>query len=213
MDNEFDIAIIGMSCRLPGARGVREFWRNLADGVESIARLSDQEILACGVPASYLARSNYVKASPVLDGPGHFDASFFGYSPMEARVMDPQHRILLELAHEALEDAGCDPERFGGRIGVYAGGAMNTYFMGNGMNRRFAEDYIPTLILNDKDFLSTRISYKLNLKGPSVAVQTACSTKQSQSYRFWYPYLRLLHTCHPAKRLRPKATHLRSRNG
>ncbi len=90
--------------------------------------------------------------------------------------MDPQHRILLELAHEALENAGYDPDRYQGRIGVFTGSAMNTYFMNVGLNNRLAEDYIPTLIGNDKDFLSTRISYKLNLKGPSITVQTACST-------------------------------------
>ena len=119
---------------------------------------------------------HYVKASPVLDEPGGFDAAFFGFTPNEARTMDPQHRILLELAHEALEDAGCDPERFPGRVGVFAGAAMNTYLMHAGLDRPFAKDYIPTLIFNDKDFLSTRISYKLNLKGPSITVQTACST-------------------------------------
>ena len=90
--------------------------------------------------------------------------------------MDPQHRILLELAHEALENAGCNPDNFSGRIGVFTGSAMNTYFMNSGLSRKFAEDYIPTLIVNDKDFLSTRLSYKLNLKGPSITVQTACST-------------------------------------
>ena len=90
--------------------------------------------------------------------------------------MDPQHRILLELAFEALENAGCDSERYSGRIGVFTGSAMNTYFMNSGLSDRFAEDYIPTLIVNDKDFLSTRISYKLNLKGPSITIQTACST-------------------------------------
>ena len=176
MNNEFDIAIVGMSCRFPGARNVDEFWRNLADGVESITRLSDQEILESGVPASYLSNPSYVKAAPILEEPGHFDAGFFGFSPMEARTMDPQHRILLELAHEALEDAGYDPDRYQGRIGVFTGSAMNTYFMNVGLNSRFTEEYIPTLIGNDKDFLSTRISYKLNLKGPSITVQTACST-------------------------------------
>src|SRR5439155_5067350 len=176
MENNYDIAIVGMSCRFPGARNVDEFWRNLAKGVESITRLSDHEILESGVPTSYLSNPNYVKAAPTLEEPGQFDAGFFGFSPMEARTMDPQHRILLELAHEALEDAGCDPERYSGRIGVFTGAAMNTYFINSGMNRRLAQDYIPTLILNDKDFLSTRISYKLNLKGPSIAIQTACST-------------------------------------
>ena len=176
MNNEFDIAIIGMSGRFPGARNLDEFWQNLADGVESITRLTDQEILESGVPASNLTHPSYVKAAPILDEPGHFDARFFGFSPMEARNMDPQHRLLLELAYEALESAGYDPDRYPGRIGVFTGAAMNTYFMNVGLSSQLAEDYIPTLIGNDKDFLSTRISYKLNLKGPSITVQTACST-------------------------------------
>jgi acyl transferase domain-containing protein len=176
MINEFDIAIVGMSGRFPGARNVDAFWHNLAEGIESITRFSDQEILESGVPASFLSNPGYVKAAPILEEPGHFDAAFFGFSPMEARTMDPQHRILLELAHEALEHAGYDPERYPGRIGVFTGSALNTYFTNVGLSSRLAEDYIPTLIGNDKDFLSTRISYKLNLKGPSITVQTACST-------------------------------------
>jgi acyl transferase domain-containing protein/acyl carrier protein len=173
---DFDIAIVGMAGRFPGAPDVDAFWRDLAAGCESITRLSDQEILDAGVPASYLTDPNYVKAAPILEGPGLFDAGFFGFSPMEARTMDPQHRILLELAHEALEHAGYDAERYPGRIGVFTGAALNTYFTNVGLNRRLVEEYIPTLIGNDKDFLSTRISYKLNLKGPSITVQTACST-------------------------------------
>jgi acyl transferase domain-containing protein len=176
MSNELDIAIVGMSCRFPGARNLDEFWHNLAAGVESITRFSERELLDSGVPASHLAHPGYVRAAPVLEQPGHFDAAYFGYSPLEARTMDPQHRLLLELAHEALEHAGCDPERYPGRIGVFTGSALNTYFTGVGLDSRLAEDYIPTLIGNDKDFLSTRISYKLNLKGPSITVQTACST-------------------------------------
>jgi phthiocerol/phenolphthiocerol synthesis type-I polyketide synthase E len=119
MNNDYDIAIVGMSCRLPGAQNLDEFWRNLAGGIESVTRLSDQEILESGVPASYLSNPTYVKAAPILEEAGHFDAAFFGFSPMEAKTMDPQHRILLELAHEALEAAGCDPERYSGRIGVF----------------------------------------------------------------------------------------------
>jgi len=176
MNNNYDIAIVGMSCRLPGARNLDEFWRNLAGGIESITRLSDKDILESGVPASYLRNPSYVKAAPILEEPGHFDAAFFGFSPMEAKTMDPQQRILLELAHEALEHAGYDPDRYQGRIGVFTGTALNTYFTTSGLNDRLAEEYIPTLIGNDKDFLSTRISYKLNLKGPSITVQTACST-------------------------------------
>src|SRR3989441_1253191 len=176
MNNEFDIAIVGMSGRFPGARNVDEFWHNLAEGIESITRFSDQEILDSGVPASYLSNPSYVKAAPILEEPGGFDARFFGFSPMEAKTMDPQHRILLELAHDALENAGYDPDRYQGRIGVFTGSALNTYFTNVGLNTRLAEEYIPTLIGNDKDFLSTRISYKLNLKGPSITIQTACST-------------------------------------
>src|SRR5216110_2586952 len=176
MNNEFDIAIVGMAGRFPGARNLDEFWHNLAEGVESITRLSDQEILESGVPPSYLSNPSYVKAAPILEQPGGFDAGFFGFSPMEAKTMDPQHRLLLELAYEALEHAGYDPDRWQGRVGVFSGTALNTYFTNVGLNRRVAEEYIPTLIGNDKDFLSTRISYKLNLKGPSITVQTACST-------------------------------------
>ena len=175
-ENRFDVAVVGMAGRFPGARDIDEFWRNLAGGVESIARFSDDEMLAAGVPASRIHAANYVKAAPVLEEPGHFDAGFFGYSPLEARGMDPQHRILLELAHEALEHAGHDPERYRGRIAVFAGSALNTYFTSTGLSTRLADDYIPTLISNDKDFISTRISYKLNLKGPSVTVQSACSS-------------------------------------
>ncbi len=176
MYSDYDIAIVGMSCRLPGARNLDEFWRNLTSGIESITRFSDQELLESGVPSSYISNSNYVKAAPILDEPGYFDAGFFGFSPTEAKTMDPQHRILLELAYEALEHAGCDPDRYPGRVGVFTGAALNTYFMNAGLNGQLAEQYIPTLIGNDKDFLSTRISYKLNLKGPSITIQTACST-------------------------------------
>ena len=176
MNNEYDIAIVGMAGRFPGARDLDQFWHNLAEGIESITRLSDEEILESGVPPSWLTNPSYVKAAPILEEPGHFDAGFFGFSPMEAKTMDPQHRLLLELAYEALEHAGHDPDRFPGRIGVFTGSALNTYFTHVGLNRRLAEEYIPTLIGNDKDFLSTRVSYKLNLKGPSITVQTACST-------------------------------------
>ncbi len=176
MDGDFDIAIVGLAGRFPGAKCAEEFWTNLANGVESITRLGDEEILGSGVPRSHLDSPNYVKAAPVLDEPGAFDAAFFGYTPAEARTMDPQHRLLLELAHESLEDAGCVPSRTGARIGVFAGAAMNTWFMHAGLARQFSEDYIPTLIANDKDFLATRISYKLDLRGPSITVQTACST-------------------------------------
>ena len=117
-----------------------------------------------------------IRLPTLRDDDDRFDAGFFGFSPKEARTMDPQHRLLLELAYEALENAAYDPDCYPGRIGVFSGSALNTYFTNFGLNRRLAEEYIPTLIGNDKDFLSTRISYKLNLKGPSITIQTACST-------------------------------------
>jgi len=176
MNNELDIAVVGMAGRFPGARNLDQFWQNLVEGVESITRFSDEELLRSGVSAAYLKNPNYVKAAPILEAPGHFDADFFGFLPTEARTMDPQQRLLLELAHEAIEDAGYDPNRYPGHVGVFTGAAFNTYFMDRGLNGQFAQEYIPTLINSDKDFLSTRVSYKLNLKGPSLTIQTACST-------------------------------------
>src|ERR1700682_3970719 len=176
MNNELDIAVVGMACRFPGERNLEEFWHNLAEGVESITRFSDEELLRCVVHPACLSDPNYVKSAPVLEDPGQFDADFFGFLPSEARTIDPQHRILLELAHEALEDAGYDPNRYPGRIGVFTGSAFITYFRDRGLSSHFVQNYIPTLIDSDKDFLSTRISYKLNLKGPSLTIQTACST-------------------------------------
>ena len=175
----FDIAIIGMAGRFPGARDVGEFWQNLREGVESITVLSDEELAAAGVAADTLENPAYVKAAPVLEGVELFDASFFGFSPREAAILDPQHRIFLECAWEALETSGHDPERFEGPIGVYAGAGMSGYLLFNLLaGRRFppTAEAFQILIGNDKDYLTTRVSYKLNLKGPSVAVQTACST-------------------------------------
>src|SRR5215472_16296969 len=114
MNNELDIAVVGMAGRFPGARNLDEFWHNLAEGVESITRLSDEELLRSGVPEAYLTNRNYVKAAPILEDPSQFDAEFFGFQPMEARTLDPQHRLLLEIAHEAIEDAGYDPNRYSG---------------------------------------------------------------------------------------------------
>ena len=175
-DNELEIAIVGMSGRFPGASSLDQFWRNLASGVESVTHFSNEELLSAGVPSSYMNDPQYVKAAPILEAPETFDAAFFGFTPMEAKTMDPQQRMLLELAYEALENAGYDAERFLGRVGVFCGSAFNTYFVHREDSGGLAEDYIPTLIGTDKDFLSTRISYKLNLRGPSLTVQTACSS-------------------------------------
>jgi len=174
------IAIVGMAGRFPGARNVQQFWQNLRDGVESIRSLSDAELLAAGVAAEELASPDYVKRAAVLDDVPMFDASFFGLSPSDASIMDPQHRHFLECAWEALEDAGHPPKGFRGSIGVYAGSGLNSYLIHNLLaNRRLLETaglFQLKQTGNDKDVLSTRVSYQFDLRGPSINVQTACST-------------------------------------
>ncbi|HVR98965.1 MAG TPA: SDR family NAD(P)-dependent oxidoreductase, partial [Thermoanaerobaculia bacterium] len=172
-----DVAIIAMAGRFPGAPSVGDFWRRLRNGEECIASFSDQELIEAGIGPGLLADPAYVKASGVIDGAETFDAPFFGFNPREAEVMDPQHRVFLECAWEALESAGYDPERYAGRIGVFAGVGINTYlhYAGADLLATSAGRY-QAFIANDKDFVPTRVSYKLNLKGPSVNVQTACST-------------------------------------
>ncbi len=172
------VAIVGMAGRFPGAGDVEAFWRNLRDGVESIRAFSDAELRAAGVDERLLAHPDYVKARGVLDDADLFDPQFFGYTPRDAELMDPQHRVFLECAWHALESAGCDPERFGGLIGVYAGAGMNTYLF-NLLSRpelMASAGALQTVMSAGADFLPTRVSYKLNLHGPSVSVQTACST-------------------------------------
>ena len=176
---ESDIAVVGMAGRFPGARNIHEFWRNLHDGVESIRFPSDRELEALGVDAAVLGDPSYVKASAVMEGVELFDAAFFGYTPREAELMDPQQRIFLECAWEAIEHAGYDPERYRGAIGVFGGGTTNTYLLYNLIsNREALRSFDPMQIdvSNGPDFVATRVSYKLNLKGPSCTVQTACST-------------------------------------
>ena len=174
------IAIVGMAGRFPGARNIREFWQNLHDGVESIRDLSDAELRSAGATPEELASPEYVKRASVLDDVPLFDASFFGFSPRDASIMDPQHRHFLECAWEALEDAGHTPQGFDGSIGVFAGSGMNTYLIHNLLaNRRLLESaglFQLKQTGNDKDVLSTRVSYQLDLRGPSINVQTACST-------------------------------------
>jgi non-ribosomal peptide synthase protein (TIGR01720 family) len=172
------IAIIGMAGRFPGARNLDEFWTNLKTGVEAISFFSDDEIESSGLNADVLKDPRLVKAAGVLDDVDLFAASFFGYSPREAEITDPQQRLFLECAWEAFENAGYDVEKFPGLIGVYAGTSMNTYLMNLYSNAELVNSIGPLQIgmANDKDFLSTRVSYKLNLKGPSLTVQTACST-------------------------------------
>ncbi|MBD2095654.1 SDR family NAD(P)-dependent oxidoreductase [Trichocoleus sp. FACHB-591] len=173
------IAIIGMTGRFPGAKNIQEFWHNLQNGVEAIAWFSDEELLAAGVEPDLLQHPNYVKAGAVLDGIDQFDAAFFGYSPREAETLDPQQRLFLECAWEGLEHAGYDPQRYDGRIGVYAGVGWDSYLVFNLAGHPQLLDQThgyQTVLSNEKDHLTTRVSYKLNLKGPSLDIQTACST-------------------------------------
>src|SRR5215471_15613288 len=173
------IAIIGMSGRFPGASGVDVFWSNLRSGKESIARFSAEQLAADGVPAAMLGNQRFVNAGGALDGIDLFDAGLFGYSPREAEIIDPQHRIFLECAWEALEHAGYDSTTYNGSIGVYAGAGMNTYLLNNLYRNQdvlVAVGGLQALIGNDKDYLTTRVSYKFDLQGPAVTIQTACST-------------------------------------
>src|SRR5215212_2930797 len=122
-----EIAIVGMACRFPGATDIEQFWRNLCGGVESLTLLSDDELLEAGVDPGILSRPDLVRRASVLDGIEMFDAAFFGYTRLEAKVMDPQHRLFLECAWEVFEQAGYDPERYPDPVGVFTGAKTNTY--------------------------------------------------------------------------------------
>ncbi|HLM58537.1 MAG TPA: polyketide synthase, partial [Pyrinomonadaceae bacterium] len=139
-ESSAEIAVVGMAGRFPGAANVEEFWRNLRDGVESISFFSDEQLSASGVAPAALNDARYVKAKGVVEGIDLFDASFFGFNPREAEIMDPQHRVFLECAWEALEHAGYTAETSRGRVGVYAGLGLNTYLLSNlYSNRRLIE--------------------------------------------------------------------------
>lgn len=182
MADEFtglEIAIVGMAGKFPGADNIKEFWKLLKEGREAIQFFKEEELLEAGVDPQLIKNPNYVPARGIIKDEDKFDANFFDFFPREAEVMDPQHRVFLETAWHALEDAGYTAESFEGLIGVFAGVSMNTYIYSYILNRKGnitgAEGY-QLSIGNDKDFLTTRVSYKLGLTGPSVDVQTACST-------------------------------------
>ncbi len=171
-----DIAVIGMAGRFSGAANVQQFWANLVKGRECITFVDDARLPGASARA---VDSAYVPAWAGLEGADTFDASFFGYAPREAELLDPQHRVFLECAWTALEDAGHDPERFSGSIGVYASAGINVYLLENllpndSLVRR--EGNFALLIASDKDTLSTRVGYKLNLSGPCMNIQTTCSS-------------------------------------
>ncbi len=176
-DSIQEIAIIGMSGNFPGANNIEEFWENLRSGVESISTFTDAELISSGTDPELLSNSQYVKRLAILDNIDLFDSSFFGFNPKEAEITDPQHRLFLENAWKALENAGYDFQRCESRVGVYAGSSSNNYLSLN-LNSDCAgsASSFQKGIGNDKDFLATRVSYKLNLTGPSLTVQTACST-------------------------------------
>lgn len=176
------VAIVGMAGRFPGAGDVAGFWRNIKEGRECVTRFSRSEL---EIPIEGLEDGDYVCAKGFLDGVDMFDARFFGYLPREADVMDPQHRMFLELCWEALEHAGADPKRYPGAIGCWGGCYMDTYVLWNlcsdeAFRARLVESIqvgsLQTELGNDKDYLATRVAFKLGLRGPAMTIQTACST-------------------------------------
>jgi phthiocerol/phenolphthiocerol synthesis type-I polyketide synthase E len=179
------IAVIGMAGRFPGADSVTTFWDNLRRGAESIATLSEEALTCAGVSAKTLADPAYVRRAPLLDGIEEFDAEYFGMTPYTARMMDPQQRLFLQTAWHAFEDSGYDPATFNGAIGVFAASTASGYLMDNLMSHRnpkalvgegITVEMFNLVLLNDKDYLATRVSHQFNLRGPSLSVQTACSS-------------------------------------
>ncbi|MEV6606220.1 SDR family NAD(P)-dependent oxidoreductase [Kutzneria sp. NPDC051319] len=173
-----DIALVGMAGRFPGAADVDELWAAIRAGRSGIRRFTDDELRANGVSPDLIDDPAYVKAGAVIDGIAEFDADFFGINPKEAQILDPQHRLLLEHCWHALEDAGCDPARFDGAVGVFAGTAWSTYLINNLMPAGAAREMgdMALALANEKDTLATRVAHLLGLSGPAFAIQSACST-------------------------------------
>ncbi len=173
------IAIIGMAVRLPGAKNISEFWDNLKTGRDVSKVFTNEELIAAGVSPEIFNDPDYVRRGMPLEDADCFDATFFGYHPKEAALMDPQHRIYLQTAYAALQDAGIDPEKHEQRIGVFGGIARNTYLVNNVITHpnyfKSVDDFQLGITL-EKDFPATRVAYKLNLKGPAINIQTACSS-------------------------------------
>jgi len=172
------IAVVGLAGRFPQSNNVDQFWANLVAGKDCFSEFTVEQVISEGIPRETAQRPDYIRRAPVLENTAGFDARLFRYSPKEAELIDPQQRILLECAWEALEHAGYDPHRFPGLIGIWAGSGVNNYFLKNIIPRGSFEEVADsqTIISNDKDYLASRIAYKMNLRGPAVVVQTACST-------------------------------------
>ncbi len=173
-----EIAVIGMAGRFPGAETIAEFWDNLLNEKESVSFFTDQELQEAGIPLKVINAPNYVKAGGLLKDIGRFDAAFFGYTPKEASIMDPQMRQMHEVSWWALENAGYDPDRYKGLIGFFAGASEHFQWQALSVLSGLVKDVgeFDSFNLNSKDFIGQRISYKLNLRGPSMTINTACST-------------------------------------
>jgi acyl transferase domain-containing protein/acyl carrier protein len=173
------VAIIGMTGRFPGARNIDQFWQNLCNGVESISFFTDKELSASNIDQALLHNPKFVSADGVIDDMDMFDAEFFNYTPREAEILDPQHRLFLECAWEVMESAGYDSESYDGRVGVYASANLSSYLIRNILSNpdlRESATSFQTMLGNDKDFVATRVSHKMNLTGPSINVATLCSS-------------------------------------
>lgn len=173
------VAVIGISCRFPGAKNIDEFWHNLKNGIESISYFSEDEVVKSGVDIESAKNPSLVKAFGVLEDTDKFDAEFFGFSPREAELLDPQNRMFLECAWEAIENAAYDTGRIDGRVGVYASSSLSTYLLKNILSNKeqlISVGGISAQLGNDKDHVPTRVSYAMNLKGPSISIGTACSS-------------------------------------
>jgi len=170
-----EIAVVGMSGRFPMAQSVEEFWRNLREGRDCITRFGEEELLARGIPREELANPAYIPAAGTLEGIELFDAAFWGLAPREASVMNPQHRLFLECAWEALENAGYDTASFGGRIGSFSGAELNNYWM-NLVSSSRVDGGLDVRLGNTTSNVATRVAYEMNLEGPAMNVQTACSS-------------------------------------
>lgn len=178
-DSNDHIAIVGMACRFPGANSPGEFWENLANGVESITWLTDQDLTDSGVPPREFRHPHYVRAAFLIDGMEGFDARFFGYTPREAEVADPQSRLFLETCYAAIEDSGHDPTRIDGLVAVVGGMAHNMYGESHVKANAALKATVGTMAIdvgNRSDYLATTVSYRMGFQGPSINVQTACST-------------------------------------
>ena len=177
--SDTDIAVIGMAIRFPGATNTWEFWQNLRNGVESTKEIPKEDLIKAGRSEEIINSSSLVRREAVLDEISTFDNEFFDYLPAEAQTMDPQHRKFMECAWECLERAAKVPDKTEDRVGVFAGCSISSYFISNilpAINHNDPVSLFQALIANDKDYLVTRTSYKLNLRGPSIAINTACST-------------------------------------